>query len=168
MGVLGPAGTFSDLAFSQFLSEHERVFFGDFPKIFTALFTGDLDAAFVPLKTEVRKVQEIEKLQKKYDFYIPKKFDFPVHYALVGKQKESIQQIFGRDEALAVCASFLDKVFPMAKKIAVSSSSVAVQKIAENPFSAAICPEASAGDFPIVEREIASGRTQFGLLQKKR
>jgi len=166
IGVLGPAGTFSDLAFSAFFrgKKAEKIFFENFSEMFSALFSKKLDAIFVPVKTKIRAVAEIQKLQKKYHFSAENYFDFPVEYFLVGRKNDEIFKIFGRDESFLVAENFLKKHFSRAEKIAVESSATAVEKLKTGKNAAAICAEKSAGNFEILKK-VGDGMTTFALLK---
>ncbi len=135
IGYLGPAGTFSELAFSHYrqacrLDPVEAVPENQFSVLFEKLEALQLDAIIVPFEnsTEGAVSENVDLIIASKDISIVYEILLPVRHALFSKtsDKSLITDIVSHPQALAQCRDYIRKHYPDATLHPLTSTAAQV------------------------------------------
>lgn len=181
IALLGPA-TQSELALQQLFATSKFQIQANWQKdntaIFEALQQGSADLAFVPLENSsvglVRlTLQNLFKAENQLQ--ILREVNFRIQHALLGQQqlpKQKVQKIFAHPQAKAQTIKFLNKNFPKAAIIEVSSTGVAVESAEQDATALAIGPSTATQNSKLQVlannlEDTHDNQTRFILLARK-
>jgi prephenate dehydrogenase len=177
VGILGPAETFSHLAFKAFCKLQKKNFsirfFSSLPGIFTAYKKGEISSLFVPIENKIHgSVGDSLNGIVRIGIPIAAVFEMPINPVLMilkDSPQKTIAKIFSHSQPLSQCSDYLNTYFPEAELIATHSTVSAVERMIKTPHSAAIASEEVEKNFPveIIARNIineASNSTRFAFL----
>jgi prephenate dehydrogenase len=179
LAVLGPPNTFTDIAAQKHLPR-KKVKIGylkTIPEIFAAVEKDYVKQGIIPVENLLHgSIRETFDELYTRKVHITRKILVPIKHALValnGVKKNEIDTIFSHPQAISQCKKFLDQNFGTARKISLSSTMAAYEKIkGENDrHSAAIIPEetAKALNINIIAKDIADhqkNQTHFLVIEK--
>jgi prephenate dehydratase len=181
LGVLGPPGTFSDLAAKNYErstgAPREKLYFRSIPEIFEAVGKGVCEEGVVPVENMIEGTVTITLDSLFYSkLMIKQELVVPIHQclaALRGSRLKDVERVFSHPNALAQCRGWLHSHIPEAELIEASSTSEAMHAVASQKMhgDAAIGPEVAAGmnELQIIARDIEdeSGNvTRFFVVSK--
>lgn len=114
ISVLGPKGTFCDIAAQQYLKskslEGEIVFFSTIDESVKALNDSCFDIAIIPLENSLDGyVQRSLDLLLEEEVYIEEELKLPIHFKLISNSKlEEIKKIYVQFKAQGQCLKIID------------------------------------------------------------
>ena len=84
IGCLGPQGSYSQLAAMKFCDNREILFFGSFPAVVSALISGEIDFAVLPIENSIQGgvLQNLDLLDGQEIFAV-KECVLPIDHRLV-------------------------------------------------------------------------------------
>jgi prephenate dehydratase len=160
IGVLGPAGTYSEkaaLLWSKGRNDAELVYFGDFEDALRAVESGELDVAVVPVENSLEgAVTVVMDLLLHLKVTIAGEVNLPIRLCLVGRGESEIKVVLSHPQPLAQCRQYLKKNFPQAEIRTTGSTSHAARLAQEFPEMAAVAEAGTAEKYglQILAREI--------------
>ena len=188
IAFLGPEGSYSHVAAQAFLrAETEKnqnwadecVPFRNFPEVFSAVESGRVDSAVVPIENSLQGgiLQNLDLLQDSKDLYAVQELVVRIDHRLVMKEGMTISQIgrvYSHRQALDQCASFLAKEMPFASLRETESTAFGLTRAMEDETgkSAAIVGSHCTGlrrGFVMSEESVADEKnnyTHFLLIKK--
>jgi len=134
IAILGPEGSYSQQALRTYDASKKPVFFDSIPDVIDALSTGKVERAILPFENSIHGTV-LETLDGLYyrHFKIHDEIIVPVEHVIAGLNAKTstngIRFIYSHPQALAQCASYLEKHYPHAKLILTPSTSGAFKKI---------------------------------------
>jgi len=143
IAVLGPEGSYSQQALSTYNASKKPVFFDSINDIIDALSSGRADRAILPFENSIHGTV-LETLDGLYyhRLKIHDEIIVPVEHVIAGLNAKvsakEIRFIYSHPQALAQCASYLQKRYPHAKLILTPSTSGAFKKIKEEGLTSAL------------------------------
>jgi prephenate dehydratase len=144
IGVLGPEGSYSEIAAKSWLSSADLVYFKDFEDVLLAVEKGDLEVGIVPLENSLEgAVGLIMDLLLRLQVKIIGEVNVPIKHCLVG-QGHMVKVILSHPQALAQCRQYIRLNFPVAEIRTTGSTSHAAKLAQEFPEMAAIAGEKAA------------------------
>jgi chorismate mutase/prephenate dehydratase len=169
VGYLGPRGTFCELAARKHFPATNISFISFFtiPEIFKAVVSRKIDYGVVPAENSIEGSVNITlDLLYRTEISICGEVEERVKHNLIvkpGTKYSDIKTILSHQQALAQCRNFLEKEFPKARLIEVSSTALAVTRIKRLKNAAAIGTEISAKLYKmkVAARDIGNGSTNF-------
>lgn len=190
IAFLGPEGSYSHLAAKSFLKAEstgaksvadwdECIPFRNFPEVLSAVETGRVDAAAVPIENSLQGgvLQNLDLLQDFNDLYAVKELILRIDHRLIykaGVKFSEIGRVYSHRQALDQCASFLSKEMPFASLRETESTGFGLTRAMEDDSgkSAAIAG-AHTGNlrsgFVMSEQSVSdepNNFTQFLLVKK--
>ena len=149
MGVLGPRGTHSEAA-AIYLNERlteacQLRMYADIFECLQSVEDGDVDTALVPVENSLEGAINItlDTLAHSDQLEVELELIWPVHNQLMARcQPQEIRRIYSHPQPISQCRSYLQKHYPEAEVIKVSSTARAAELVAAEPESsgwAAIC-----------------------------
>jgi prephenate dehydratase len=181
LGVLGPTGTYTDLAATKYLRGQnlklEKIYFPGVTDVFVAVEKGKVTVGIAPVENlihgTVRETMD-ELFQRKV--HIIRQIDYKINHVLValpGVKKSAIAVIASHEQALNQCRNYLARNFPNVKKQAYSTTITALQALIGNKDkkTAVIMPEEVASRFPVqvLARKIQDdnhNKTKFVIIKE--
>ncbi len=147
VGVLGPKGTYSEIAASKRFPGAELVYFNDIEDIFDAVERSELDAGVVPLENSLEgSVALTMDLLLRRSIVICGEIVIPIRHCLLGRgDSENVKIILSHPQALAQCRQYLRRRYPAVEVRTTGSTSHAARLAQEFPEMAAIA-NAEAAD----------------------
>ena len=149
MGVLGPRGTHSEAAASylnRVTGESPRlVEYEEIHEVLHAVKDGRLDSCLVPVENSLEGSINItlDILARSDDLLVTRELIWPVHNYLMAKcPAEKVRRIYSHVQPISQCWNYLEREYPNAELIKVSSTAKAAQMVGEEPEergAAAIC-----------------------------
>jgi len=147
VAVLGPAGTFSNIAALRFMEKTHKslpdkagvqiqqkiAFLDSIDEVFDAVSKNNIKLGIVPLENLVEgSVREtLDNLYEK-NVHVLQKITVPIRHALValpGVKSHEIDTISSHAQALSQCSKFLDKKYSHVRRTAASSTMAAYQRL---------------------------------------
>ncbi len=172
VAVLGPEGTFTDIAAKKIFNGVDFDYCNSVEDVFDSVKSG-IDFGIVAIENSLEgSINVTMDCLMEYDVKIFKEviLDINLCIAVMPKTK-NINRILSHPHALAQCRKFLKKNFPNVKLQGYDSTAAAMQKIRKSKNSAAIGPEETAKIYglKILHRSIQDSRSQtrFILISKK-
>ena len=147
VGVLGPAGTFSEYAAKAYFADKEAVEYVLFSSIAELIGQADrglIDVAFVPIENSLEGAVNttMDGLVTANNLYIYDEFSYRIHQCLMAKQP-SITTVVSHPQPLGQCSAYLEKHRSLT--VSTCESTAAGAKIAaENDTVGVIGPKGLA------------------------
>jgi len=179
VGVLGPRGTYAELAArSQFGEKVEVALYPMITDVAEAVARGDVQAGVIPIESlREGSVGEALDVLAWADVKVQAEIVVPVSHSLLGMpgtKLEKITQVLSHPQALAQCREFLRKNLPKAELIEMTSTAKSAEHVAKlkQLNMAAIGPKALANLYglEVLHDDIQSGgmnTTRFLCLAKE-
>lgn len=177
IGYLGPEGSFTHLAFFEYLkkySDYSRPFesksFQTISQIVDEVNSGKIIKGIIPIENSIEGsvgetldalIRSSQKITINHEIVIP------IEHCLISKEKDlkSIKKVIAHNQALRQCQTFLKRMLPDAEQEQYTSNSFAVKTISEslNGKIAAIGSEVAAKVYnvPILEKGINDEKENF-------
>jgi prephenate dehydratase len=178
VAVLGPAGTYSELAASKhFKDEVEFIHRSTITEVVQAVADGDADASVIPVES-LRDGSVGESLDALtwMDLKIQAEIVLPITHSLLGvkgAKMQNITQVLSHPQALSQCREFLRKSLPTAELMEMSSTAKSAEQVAKlkRPYMAVVGPKALAEQYglEVLKKDIQSENeniTRFLCLAK--
>lgn len=149
VAYLGPAGSYTHaVALKGFGGDAQLLPVTDIPAIFDAVESGRADVGVVPVENsnEGSVAITLDRLLTT-PLTIQSEWLLPIHHCLLaapGTRQEDVRLIRAHQQALGQCRHWLQRHYPNAEKVAVSSNSEAARSAASEPGIAAIAGETTA------------------------
>lgn len=158
VGVLGPEGTFSEVAARTRYPEAGIRYFGDFEEVLMAVERGDVDAGVVPLENSLEGSigQTLDALLN-LDVKITGELNLRVRHCLIGRgAQDKVKVVLSHPQALAQCRRYIKKHYPRAEIRTTGSTTHAVRLAQEFPEMAAISSAEAADRYglELIDRDI--------------
>ena len=140
LATLGPSGTYSDLAAEKYAPSLPRHYARDIAEIFALVASRRVKEGIVPAENKLHgTVRETLDSLFTHKVHIAASISLPINHCLATiPQSKKITKIISHNQALAQCKKHLDKQFPHAERIAISSTASAISRL--NQTTAAILP----------------------------
>ena len=149
LGLLGPEGTFSEVAARKWRPDAVLVFFDDMELAARAVDDGACDESVVPIENSVEGpvgVVHDQLLENKS--HIVGEVVVPIRQCLLSRGKPSgIKVILSHPQALGQCRKYLREHYPKAEIRSTGSTAHAAKLAQEFPEMAAIGSAAAAGHY---------------------
>jgi prephenate dehydratase len=137
IAVLGPAGTFSDIAAEKYLSKNglkmSKVFTKDIDECFNLIENGKIPLALVPIENKLNgTVRETLDNLFSRKVNIVDEISLPIHHYLVGLKNAKISDIktvSSHSQAIHQCKKFLNKKLKRVNFESMESTAFALQKL---------------------------------------
>ena len=132
VGYLGPQGTFSHLAASQYFGdqvdyENLRALEG----VFEEVSRGHVDFGLVPIENSTGGaiIETLDSFSNYFDrLTICGEIRLAIHFSLMGKcELKDVKKIYSKAEALAQCSNWLSENLPDAERIAAQSTAASAE-----------------------------------------
>ncbi len=171
VGVLGPRGTFSEIAAKKWHSACRIRYFEEIPDVVEAVVSGEIDAGVLPIENSIEGSVNItldllydQKVKIIGEVIVP-----VVHHLLAKVGVEKIHTIASHPQALAQCRCFIRGQFGGVELKTTSSTASAAKLAAETRGVAAIASVESAkiyGLSILVEniQDVSGNFTRFAVL----
>lgn len=179
VAVLGPKGTFSELAASShFKKKLGFVYCQPLEEVVRAVADGKVEAGVIPVESlREGSVGEALDALAWMDIKIQAEIVLPISHSLLGvkgTKLKKITQVLSHPQALSQCRKFLKKNLPKAEMIEMTSTARAAEHVSklQRPDMAAVGPKELAKHYglEIVTENIQSGETNLtrflGLAKK--
>jgi chorismate mutase/prephenate dehydratase len=174
----GAEGAYSELAATRLFRQPAIQYFKTFESVFSAIENGFCDYGILPLENSTAgSVNKVYSLMQSRNFYIVRSIRLKVDHNLVvpkGVKREDIREVVSHEQALAQCATFLEKLGPKVKTTQCENTAVAASIVAntERRDIAAICSYSCIKlyDLDCLERDIqdrSNNYTRFICISKK-
>ena len=181
IGILGPAGTFTEAVAINHNPQGETIPFDTISKVFQAVNNNLVEEGVVPIENILNGhvIETLDCLNLNDKIKIIKCLILPIKQSLVGMQNtiidnSKIEKIISHPQALAQCSKYLEEKFPNAKKEKIESTANAIRFVSENKLKniLAIGTELAAKKYglKVIERDISndnSNKTMFAVISKK-
>ncbi len=179
VGILGPRGTYSEIAAREHYQEEiEIVTFPLITEIAEAVENEEVDAGLVPIESlRDGSVGETLDALAWLDVKVSAETVLQITHNLLAPKKvalEDIKQVLSHPQAIAQCREFLREEIEEAELISVKSTAKAAKQISKDgkPYMAAIGSEGLADlyDLEIIREDIQKGKkdeTRFFSLEKE-
>ncbi len=179
VGILGPRGTYSDLAAREkFADEAEVVTYPLITDVAEAVEDEEIDVGVVPVESlREGSVGETLDALAWLDVKVNAEIVLQITHHLLGTEGtslESIKQVLSHPQALAQCRGFLRENLKDAEQISVTSTAKAAKQISKvrKPYMAAIGSRGLADlyDLEVIEEDIQTGKedeTRFLCISKE-
>jgi len=173
VAYLGPAGTFSEQATTQYFgSSIERVLCVSIDEVFRATAAGSAEFGVVPVENSSEGVisRSLDLLLNS-PLHIVGETSFLVRHNLLrlSPSLENIEAVYAHPQALAQCQDWLTTHLPNAERRAASSNAEGARLASGNPTWAAIASERAASEFGLhvashAIQDDAFNRTRFAVV----
>lgn len=179
IAFLGPQASFTQLAAIQLFPNEELLPQTNILDCFTAVETGEVDKAVVPLENSIEGTvsMTLDYLYKTQDIKIQAEAVMPIaHHLMIHPtcDETNIEKIYSHPQALAQSFHFLDKTFKEIPKQEFSSTAAAAKHVSEHPDRnlAAVANQFAANLYglKIIHRNIQDfeqNHTRFIVISKK-
>ncbi|MFY7845557.1 prephenate dehydratase [Chryseobacterium gambrini] len=179
IAFLGPQASFTQLAATQLFPNEELLPQTNILDCFTAVETGEVDKAVVPLENSIEGTvsMTLDYLYKTSDIKIQAEAVMPIaHHLMIHPtcDETNIEKIYSHPQALAQSFHFLDKIFKEIPKQDFSSTAAAAKHVSEHPDRnlAAVANQFAANLYglKIIHRNIQDfeqNHTRFIVISKK-
>ncbi|MBQ2087116.1 MAG: prephenate dehydratase [Selenomonas sp.] len=150
MGVLGPAGTHSEAAAvyltRQSGEDYRLVLYSDIYDCLQAVEAGEVDSALVPVENSLEGAINItlDTLARCDGLTVWRELIWPVHNQLLARRQGEIKRIYSHAQPISQCRNFLQRHYPQAELIKVSSTARAAEIVAEAPVDSGSAAIATA------------------------
>jgi len=133
VAVLGPRGTYSELAARKHFGEADFLYCSSISEVVKSVEEGRVAAGVVPVES-MREGSVGETLDALvwHDVRVTAEIVLPIVHSLLGvkgARLEEIRQVISHPQALSQCRSFLQSRLPNAELVEVSSTAKAAQQV---------------------------------------
>lgn len=133
IGCLGPQGSYSQLAAMKFCDNCEILLFGSFPAVVSALISGEIDFAVLPIENSIQGgvLQNLDLLDGQEIFAV-KECVLPIDHRLVTRGHvpyERIKCVYSHEQAIGQCSEFLERNLPAVRRVFTQSTAECLEKI---------------------------------------
>ena len=181
LAYLGPKGTYSQLAALAYSLELEQQrqesvilrAFPSIPKAMQATATGETTLTIVPVENSIEGgvTTTLDTLWRLETLRVHRALVMPIRHGFLSYASglDQIHTVYSHPQALSQCQNWLEQQVPQATLVPTSSTTEALQHLADNPTIAAIASEWAAElyDLPILAHDIndlADNCTKFWVL----
>ncbi|MEY3296812.1 MAG: Prephenate dehydratase [Cyanobacteriota bacterium] len=181
IAYLGPEGTYSQLAALAYSLdlEHQRgesvtlKAFPSIPKAMQATANGETTLTIVPVENSIEGgvTTTLDTLWRLETLRIHRALVMPIRHGFLSYAPDlnQIHTVYSHPQALSQCQNWLERQVPQAALVPTSSTTEALQHLADNPKIGAIASEWAAQlyDLPILAHDIndlADNCTKFWVL----
>lgn len=169
VGVLGPRGTYAELAAREHFDKAEIVPYSAITDVAEAVARGEVNIGVVPIESlREGSVGEALDALAWVDVKVQAEIVLAISHALLGikgAKLEKITQVLSHPQALAQCRDFLRKNLPNAELIEMTSTAKAAEQVAKlkQPHMAVVGPKALAELYglQVLRAEIQAGETNL-------
>ncbi len=172
VGVLGPVGTYTEMAaLAMGYEEADLCYLGTVEDVAHDLMARRLDCGVVPLENSIEgSVGPTLDVLLSLPVHIVREVVLPIRHCLVAQKDAAIHVVYSHWQAIAQCQAFL-RAFGR-EVIAVSSTAQAARMASENPHAAAISSRRAAERYglTIVQRDVqdvADNFTRFVVIARR-
>ncbi len=172
VGVLGPVGTYTEMAaLAMGYEEAALCYFATVEDIARDIMIRRLDCGVVPLENSIEgSVGPTLDVLLSLPVHVVREIIMPIRHYLVAQKGATVHVVYSHWQAIAQCHAFL-RAFGR-EVIAVSSTAQAARMASENPHAAAIASRRAAEryDLTIVERDVqdvADNFTRFVVIARR-
>jgi prephenate dehydratase len=149
LAYLGPAGTFTEQAAAQYDPSAELIPCSSEHAVAAAIEEGRADRGVIPIENSLdgSVTSTLDVLIHDSDLKICGEVVLPIELCLIAKkgtEAGDVEVIYSKPIALNQCRKFLDQNYPEARHASAMSTTAAVQRVLEEPRSAAIGAERAA------------------------
>ncbi|MBT3464146.1 prephenate dehydratase [archaeon] len=175
IGLLGPAGTFTETALNKYNKIAKKVFLKSHFDVFDAVNNGLVDNGIIAIENQINGfVLANIDLFLNTNMNIIQEIIIPIHHCLaipIGCKK--IKNIISHPQALAQCQDYIIKKYPGARKIPSESTARGMEETKIISNSAGIGPTLAAemNDLNIIDKNIEDykkNETRFFIITKKK
>lgn len=179
VGYLGPCGSYSYLAASQFQTElfkaeAELLPYDTFNLVMQALVSGECDYIILPVENSLNGSvnQNIDLLQSTEGVIAFKECTVRIAHRLAtleGADVSKIKRVYSHEQSLAQCAKFLSTNFPRAERIAMPSTTASLKMLKKKSDACIVGSHIKMSGVKIHDFEIADEEynvTHFLLVKK--
>ncbi|MGB9924141.1 MAG: prephenate dehydratase [Methanothrix sp.] len=174
VGVLGPRGSYSEMAASSRFPDAELVYYDDIEDIFDAVESHKADAGVVPLENSLEgSVALTLDLLLRRSLFICGEVVIPIRHSLLGRgDPDNIRIILSHPQALAQCRQYIRRRYPGVEVRTTGSTSHAARLAQEFPEMAAIANMEAARTYglKVLDSDIQDSKnnvTRFVVLSRK-
>jgi len=174
VAVLGPKGSYSEMAASRRFPDAELVYLDDIEDVFVAVERSEADAGVVPLENSLEgSVALTMDLLLRRSLFICGEVVIPIRHCLLGRgDPDSVRIILSHPQALAQCRHYLRRRYPGVEVRTTGSTSHAARLAQEFPEMAAIANEEAAKTYglKVLDRDIQDSKnnvTRFVVLSRE-
>lgn len=143
IGYLGPKGSYSYEAASQYKNENDNIIeFDTISKVVNELEDRKIDKCIVPIENAIQGsvIDTMDSILKYDDVFIIDEIILDIKHSFMSKTKDGkIAKIYSHPQALAQCSEYLDEYYPDVKQVPVSSTSYAACLAEKESDTACIC-----------------------------
>ena len=148
VAYLGPEGTFTQAAAQKHFGHSIKTeALGSIAQVFREVEAGDCHYGVVPIENSIEGVvNHTLDLLINSSLMICGEVELRIHHHLLSKEDDikDVKKVYGHQQALAQCRSWLDEHLINAERIDVSSNAVGAKSAASDKKSAAIASETAA------------------------
>ncbi|MBN2421859.1 prephenate dehydratase [Candidatus Woesearchaeota archaeon] len=172
LGVLGPEGTFGEVAAKEYNKEAEFIFFNTHHEIIEALMKNKIDEGIVAVENMINgTVREVLDELYENDIMVKQEIIIPVHLCIAGISNTA-NIIISHPAAILQVRKYIRENHNNSELKYVDSTAKAMELAAEINGSAAIGLEAAADKFNlnVLDRDIEDhkgNKTKFFIISKK-
>ena len=134
LGILGPSGTFTEMAAMKYMPDCEPFFYITITEIFEAIEKEEIKEGIVPIENILNgHVMETLDCLYKSRIKIKQAIIIPIEQSLVIlPETQKIEKIISHPQALAQCSYYIHKNYADVKIEKVESTATAMKLIADN------------------------------------
>lgn len=135
IATLGPDGTHSAQAVSEYNPTAELIFCGTIQEVLKTAANDEVDAAIVPLENSIQGIvtEALDGIAAN-DLLITQELILDIHHAICGVEADikpsEVQTIYSHPQALAQCAEYLAKNYPKAARAGIDSTAAGMNSVA--------------------------------------
>ena len=179
IGVLGPQGSYSEQAATQYVSKDKHLLFDSIKEVIDALSINEITEAILPFENSIHGTI-LETLDGLYEnkLKISKEIIIKIEHVIAGIDKKispnNIKYIYSHPQALGQCKKYLSKKYPKAKLVLTASTSTAMKKVKDdnNTDSLAVGSKFAANLYglSIIDeniQDVKNNQTLFVVISKK-
>ena len=171
---LGPEGSYSQLAGIKLCGNCELLPYQSFASVVQALLDKSVDFAVLPVENSLNGAvtQVLDLLQEAKDIRAVKTCSLEIYHRLVtlaGADLKKITKIYSHRQALEQCAGYLNKNFPEAQQIAVTSTSASLSMLKDGSCACIAGSHTADERYTVYPQNIADESknfTQFLLVER--
>lgn len=163
---LGPIGTYSEMAARALCGDAERVPYPSFPAIFSALESGEVSCAVIPVENTLNGAvaQNLDLLQEHEEFYAQAACSVKIDHRLVtlkGADKSKIKRIYSHEQAFGQCSRYLAEHFGSASLLQTSSTASCLKMIRSEEDAGIIGAQCRQEGYELSEETISDEKSNF-------
>lgn len=150
IAYLGPEGSYTQAAAQKHFSDGVKILsLASISQVFREVEVGTVDYGVVPIENSTEGVvSHTLDLFVQSPLSICGEIHLPIHHSLMCHSNlltyDKVKTIYGHQQSLAQCRTWLDAHVPKAERIAISSNSEGARKVQTEPHTAAIAGQVAA------------------------